>query len=27
MINKTGLDMVFKSKSFLGSAKIAAGQG
>ncbi|CAI2166885.1 9593_t:CDS:10 [Funneliformis geosporum] len=26
MINKTGLDMVFKSKSFLTSAKIAAGQ-
>ncbi|CAG8609296.1 9150_t:CDS:10, partial [Funneliformis caledonium] len=27
MINKTGLDMVFKSKSFLTAAKIAAGQG
>ncbi|GES89872.1 vacuolar protein sorting-associated protein vps13 [Rhizophagus clarus] len=27
MINKTGLDMVFKSKSLLASAKIAAGQG
>ncbi|KAG9302115.1 hypothetical protein G9A89_020549 [Geosiphon pyriformis] len=27
MINKTGLDMVFKSQSLLQSAKIAAGQG
>lgn len=26
MINKTGLDMSFKSKPFLGSAKLAAGQ-
>nr|CAG8504476.1 8535_t:CDS:10 [Entrophospora candida]CAG8514013.1 6898_t:CDS:10 [Entrophospora candida] len=27
IINKTGLDMIFKSKSFLQSARIAAGQG
>jgi hypothetical protein len=27
MINKTGLEMMFKTKSLLQSAQLAAGQG